>query len=122
MPYGRFTDKQFVAETVSAIFFCMITNELLVLRFHVYVLIICALFDVLIHRDYVQLYLIRILIACLTWEIHEYNINSLEKNVTFNNTKVTVIIWLIVLIWRVENKTVLSTYMFTRVIPKYRRV
>ena len=61
MPYGRFTgnaSNRFEQKQFPAIFPFRITKELCILRFNVCVLIICAVFNVLIHRDYVQLCLI----------------------------------------------------------------
>jgi len=58
MPYGRFTgntSNRFEQKPFPAIFAFWITKELCVLSFNVYVLIICAVFNVLIRRDYVQL-------------------------------------------------------------------
>jgi len=58
MPYSRFTgntSNRFEQKLFPAIFAFRITKELCVLRFNVYVLIICAVFNVLIHRDYVLL-------------------------------------------------------------------
>ena len=69
MTCGRFTcntSNRFEQKQFPVIFAFRITKELCVLRFNVYVLIICAVFNVLIRRDNVQLYLILILIACLT--------------------------------------------------------
>ena len=69
MPYGRFTgNTSNICEQkpFTAIFAFRVTKELCVLRFNVCVLIICAVFNVLIHRDHVLLLLICILIACLT--------------------------------------------------------
>jgi len=50
IPPNRFEQKQF-----PAIFAFRTTKELCVLRFNVYVLIIYAVFNVLIHRDHVLL-------------------------------------------------------------------
>jgi hypothetical protein len=61
MTYGRFTvntSNRFEQKPFPAIFAFRITKELCVLRFNVYVLIICVVFNVLIRRVNVRLYLI----------------------------------------------------------------